>query len=163
MLTLASLAKRFGTRTLFAEAAFTILRGDRFGLVGANGAGKTTLFRIILGEDSADDGTLTWQRGTTVGFLPQESTPAGDETILQLATSPAAVGPRAREEAADRPRRGSLSNPRGRIIRSSHAPNRSSPASGFARATITGPPARSPAAGSCAPTSRACSSNHRTC
>jgi ATP-binding cassette subfamily F protein 3 len=95
MLTLANLAKRFGTRTLFAEVAFTILRGDRFGLVGANGAGKTTLFRIILGEDSAEEGTLTWQRGTTVGFLPQESTPAGDETILQLATTPAAVGPRA--------------------------------------------------------------------
>jgi ATP-binding cassette subfamily F protein 3 len=94
MLTVASLAKHFGTRTLFAEVAFTILRGDRFGLVGANGAGKTTLFRIILGEDTPEEGTLTWQRGTTVGFLPQESMPAGEETILQLAMSPAAVGSR---------------------------------------------------------------------
>jgi len=96
MLTLASIAKRFGTRTLFADVAFTILRGDRFGLVGANGTGKTTLFRLILGEDSADEGTLTWQRGTTVGFLPQENMPVGDETVLQLATSPAVAGPRAR-------------------------------------------------------------------
>ena len=85
MLTLAGIAKRFGTRTLFAEVAFTILRGDRFGLVGANGTGKTTLFRIILGEDSADEGTLTWQRGSTVGHLAQETAPAGDETILQIA------------------------------------------------------------------------------
>jgi ATP-binding cassette subfamily F protein 3 len=98
MLTLANIAKRFGTRTLFADVAFTILRGDRFGLVGANGTGKTTLFRLILGEDSADEGTLTWQRGTTVGFLPQENMPVGDETVLQLATSPAAVGPRARAQ-----------------------------------------------------------------
>jgi ATP-binding cassette subfamily F protein 3 len=96
MLTLASIAKRFGTRTLFADVAFTILRGDRFGLVGANGTGKTTLFRLVLGEDTADEGTLTWQRGTTVGFLPQENMPVGDETVLQLATSPAAVVPRAR-------------------------------------------------------------------
>ncbi len=103
MLTLANIAKHFGTRTLFSEVAFTILSGDRFGLVGANGAGKTTLFRIILGEDSAEAGTLTWQRGTTVGFLPQESTPAGDETILQLAMSPAAVGPRTRKNETDGP------------------------------------------------------------
>ena len=96
MLTVADLAKRFGTRTLFAEAAFTIQRGDRFGLVGANGTGKTTLFRILLGQDSADGGTLTWQRGTTVGYLPQESMPAGEATILQIATGqaePAAATP----------------------------------------------------------------------
>ncbi|MDD2763266.1 MAG: ABC-F family ATP-binding cassette domain-containing protein [Opitutaceae bacterium] len=86
MLTLAGIAKHFGPRTLFEDVAFTIQRGDRCGLVGANGAGKSTLFRIILGEDSADEGTLTWQRGSTIGFLPQESAPAGDETILQIAT-----------------------------------------------------------------------------
>jgi ATP-binding cassette subfamily F protein 3 len=101
MLTLANIAKHFGTRTLFSEVAFTILRGDRLGLVGANGAGKTTLFRLILGEDSPDEGTLTWQRGSTVGFLPQESTPAGEETILQLAMSPATSGPRTRREDPD--------------------------------------------------------------
>jgi ATP-binding cassette, subfamily F, member 3 len=103
MLTLATIAKHFGTRTLFSEVAFTILRGDRFGLVGANGAGKTTLFRIILGEDSPDEGTLTWQRGTTVGFLPQESMPAGEETILQLAMSPATASPRSRREDLEEP------------------------------------------------------------
>jgi ATP-binding cassette subfamily F protein 3 len=103
MLTLASIAKRFGTRTLFADVSFTILRGDRFGLVGANGTGKTTLFRLILGEDSADEGTLTWQRGTTVGSLPQENMPVGEETVLQLATSPAVVSPRARTQEETRP------------------------------------------------------------
>ena len=101
MLTLAGIAKRHGIRTLFSEVGFTVLRGDRCGLVGANGAGKTTLFRIILGDDAADEGTLTWQRGTTIGFLPQENAPAGDETILQLATAPAAVGARTPAAAPD--------------------------------------------------------------
>jgi ATP-binding cassette subfamily F protein 3 len=99
MLTLADIARRFGPRTLFAEVGFTILRGDRFGLVGANGTGKTTLFRIILGQDAADAGTLTWQRGTTVGFLPQENAPAGDETILQIATGHGVPGSAGHERA----------------------------------------------------------------
>ena len=89
--------------TLFAFVLVSILQGDRFGLVGANGAGKTTLFRIILGEDSPDEGTLTWQRGTTVGFLPQESMPAGEETILQLAMTPASTGPRTTAADPDAP------------------------------------------------------------
>ena len=146
MLTLASIAKRFGTRTLFADVAFTILRGDRFGLVGANGTGKTTLFRLILGEDSADEGTLTWQRGTTVGFLPQENMPVGEETVLQLVTSPAAVGPRdrARTMPAPGPRRRST---RSKTTAWSPGPSRSWRALASARATTTAPPGRFPAAG----------------
>ena len=101
MLTLADIAKRHGTRTLFAEVGFTILRGDRCGLVGANGAGKTTLFRIVLGEDTADEGTLTWQRGTTIGYLPQENAPGGEETILQLATTAAVTGTRGSGDGDD--------------------------------------------------------------
>lgn len=62
-------------------------RGDRIGLVGVNGAGKTTLFSLILGQDSPDEGSVSLQRGATVGFLPQESAPAGDETVLDLATA----------------------------------------------------------------------------
>jgi ATP-binding cassette subfamily F protein 3 len=56
-------------------------------LVGPNGAGKSTLFSLILGNESPDGGTLSFQRGVTVGFLPQESAPAGDETVLELATT----------------------------------------------------------------------------
>ncbi|MFA5264823.1 MAG: ABC-F family ATP-binding cassette domain-containing protein, partial [Opitutaceae bacterium] len=62
-----------------------IQRTDRLGLVGPNGAGKSTLFNLILGEESADAGTITWERGADFGFLPQQSEPAGDETILQIA------------------------------------------------------------------------------
>jgi ATP-binding cassette subfamily F protein 3 len=85
MLTLADIAKSYGTRTLFREVSLFVSRTDRYGLVGPNGAGKSTLFRLILGEESPDEGTLTWERGADYGFLPQETAPAGDETILQLA------------------------------------------------------------------------------
>ena len=85
MLTLSQLSKSFGGRTLFTDVALQINREDRIGLVGPNGAGKSTLFSLILGEASPDDGKVTLEKNVTMGFLPQESAPAGDETILELA------------------------------------------------------------------------------
>jgi len=87
MLTIANISKSYGPRTLFAEVSLNIARTDRLGLVGANGAGKSTLFNIILGKDQPDEGLIEWERGANFGFLPQESAPVGDETILQIATS----------------------------------------------------------------------------
>jgi ATP-binding cassette subfamily F protein 3 len=85
MLTIADVSKSYGTRTLFSDVSLFVSRTDRYGLVGPNGAGKSTLFKLILNEEAPDDGTLTWERGADFGFLPQETAPAGDETILQLA------------------------------------------------------------------------------
>ena len=87
MLTLADVSKSYGTRTLFSDVSLFIARTDRLGLVGPNGAGKSTLFNLILGEEKADTGTIEWERGADFGFLPQESAPAGDETVLHIATS----------------------------------------------------------------------------
>jgi ATP-binding cassette subfamily F protein 3 len=87
MLTLSDIAKSYGSRTLFSEISLFIARTDRYGLVGPNGAGKSTLFNLILGREAADEGTIEWERGADFGFLPQESAPAGDETILHIATS----------------------------------------------------------------------------
>ena len=87
MLTLADVSKSYGTRELFRDVSLFIARTDRLGLVGPNGAGKSTLFNLILGEEKADTGTIEWERGADFGFLPQESAPAGDESILHIATS----------------------------------------------------------------------------
>jgi ATP-binding cassette subfamily F protein 3 len=86
MLSVSAVTKSFAGRVLFENASIQVNRGDRIGLVGPNGAGKTTLFSLILGNDEPDLGSVSLQRGSTLGFLPQESAPAGDETILDLAT-----------------------------------------------------------------------------
>lgn len=87
MLTVSQLTKSYGGRVLFEDASLQINADDRIGLIGANGAGKSTLFSLILKENSPDAGSVTMQRGSNIGFLPQESAPSGDETILELATS----------------------------------------------------------------------------
>src|SRR4051812_30411015 len=87
MLTLADVAKSYGTRELFSDVSLFVARTDRFGLVGPNGAGKSTLFNLILGEEQADEGTIEWERGADFGYLPQESAPVGEESIISIATS----------------------------------------------------------------------------
>ena len=85
MLTVAGLSKAFGGRVLFDDVSLTLQSGERVGLVGPNGAGKSTLLKIILGQESPDAGEVTFIRGTRFGYLPQESEPAGNETVLDVA------------------------------------------------------------------------------
>ena len=87
MLSIKSISKSYAGRTLFSGASLQINRRDRIGVVGPNGAGKSTLFSIILKETSPDSGEISIEKGAKVGFLPQESAPTGDETVLELACS----------------------------------------------------------------------------
>jgi ATP-binding cassette subfamily F protein 3 len=87
MLTLADVAKSYGTRELFSDISLFVARTDRLGLVGPNGAGKSTLFNLILGEETPNKGVIEWERGADFGFLPQESAPVGDETVIEIATN----------------------------------------------------------------------------
>jgi ATP-binding cassette subfamily F protein 3 len=85
MLTVSQLSKSFAGRALFEDVSLQVNRGDRIGLVGPNGAGKSTLFSLLLGEASPDNGTIAFEKNATIGFLPQETAAAGDETVLELA------------------------------------------------------------------------------
>ena len=87
VLTLSGITKAHGERVLFADATVQVNREDRIGLVGPNGAGKTTLFSIILGNESADEGKISCERGINIGYLPQENAPVGDETVIELAAA----------------------------------------------------------------------------
>ncbi|MFN0125933.1 MAG: ABC-F family ATP-binding cassette domain-containing protein [Verrucomicrobiales bacterium] len=92
MLTVSDIAKAYAGRILFQNVSLQINRGDRLALVGPNGAGKTTLFSIILGENTPDDGRISWEKGVRIGFLPQESAPVGEESVMQLATGVGGTG-----------------------------------------------------------------------
>src|SRR5258708_8642780 len=85
MLTISQVSKSFGARTLFSDVSLQVNRGNRIGLIGPNGAGKSTLFSLILGQASQDEGIIALQKSARIGYLPQESLPAGKKTILELA------------------------------------------------------------------------------
>ena len=87
MIILSNISKAYGPKTLFSDVSMKLVRGEKLGLVGPNGAGKTTLFSIILGELEEDSGKVELERGKRIGFLPQESAPTQDETVLELATA----------------------------------------------------------------------------
>src|SRR5262249_43377339 len=85
MLTVSQLSKSFSGRKLFEDVSLQVNRGDRIGLVGPNGVGKSTLFSLLLGETPPDTGTIAIEKNAAIGFLPQETAAARDETVLELA------------------------------------------------------------------------------
>ena len=73
MLQITQLTKTYGLNPILHDINFTLNSGDRFGLVGINGTGKSTLIRIIMGEETADKGSVSFFRNEylQIGYLPQ--------------------------------------------------------------------------------------------
>ncbi len=72
MIRLENISKQNGKQIVFIEASAVLLRGEKIGLVGPNGAGKTTLFRMIIGEEQADEGQVSVDRGISIGYFRQD-------------------------------------------------------------------------------------------
>lgn len=71
VLSIKSLSKGFGGRTLFDHVDLEVEGGERIALLGDNGAGKSTLIKIIMGEEEPDGGKLRKGPTVKVGYLPQ--------------------------------------------------------------------------------------------
>jgi len=81
ILNVQDLHKRYGAKPILNGVSLALNHGERAVLVGENGIGKTTLARILLGQESADQGVIRYAKGTIVGYLPQDVTAAEDITI----------------------------------------------------------------------------------
>ena len=66
-----NLGKGYGDRVLINDLSFTLPRGGIVGVVGPNGAGKTTLFRMIMGQEAPDRGTLRIGETVKLGYVDQ--------------------------------------------------------------------------------------------
>jgi ATP-binding cassette subfamily F protein 3 len=72
MIQLSSAGKHFGSKTLFEGLNWVVGNGERVGLVGGNGTGKSTLLKMLAGLESPDEGDISFVKGTTTGYLPQD-------------------------------------------------------------------------------------------
>ena len=66
------LRKAFGDKLLIDDLTFSLPRAGIVGIIGANGAGKTTLFRMILGQEPADHGSITIGDTVQLSYVDQE-------------------------------------------------------------------------------------------
>ena len=85
MISLTRVSKQYGRQLLFVDASFQLNAGEKVGLVGPNGSGKTTLFRLITGEEVADEGDVTIPRKLTIGYFRQDVEEMAGRSVLDEA------------------------------------------------------------------------------
>ena len=66
-----SISKSYGIKTLFEDVTFGIEKGDKTALIATNGSGKSTMLKILVGKESPDSGTITYANDLKIGYLEQ--------------------------------------------------------------------------------------------
>jgi len=79
-------AKAYGDHLLVEEMSFRLPPGGIVGVIGPNGAGKTTLFRMIIGDEKPDSGTVRVGETVKLGYVDQNRTLDGEKTIFEEIT-----------------------------------------------------------------------------
>src|SRR5579883_2803440 len=82
MIQLSGAGKRFGHKLLFENCDWLITPKERAGQEGAKGEGKPTLLKINDGMEPLDYGTMTFMKGITQGYLPQDGLTLSGRTIF---------------------------------------------------------------------------------
>ncbi len=82
MISFNKICKQYGKQLIFVDASFQLNPGEKAGLVGPNGAGKTTLFRMIVGEESPDDGEVSVPKKITIGYFRQDIEEMSGRSVL---------------------------------------------------------------------------------
>ena len=92
MIRLDQISKQHGPQILFIDASAAIFRGEKIGLVGPNGAGKSTVFRMIMREETPDDGQISIERNLSIGYFSQDvGEMAGRPVVAEVMAGAGAV------------------------------------------------------------------------
>jgi len=76
------LSKEYSGQKIFSDLSFTVSERQKIGVIGRNGAGKSTIFKIITGEEEADDGKILIHADTNIGYLKQNEDWQENENAL---------------------------------------------------------------------------------
>ena len=74
----------YGTQAILNNVSFSINSGEKVGVVGQNGAGKTTLFNLIRGAEMQDNGSISVESKSGLGYLPQIIAESDDEKKMTV-------------------------------------------------------------------------------
>src|SRR5580693_4941164 len=85
MISFSNINKQYGKQLLFVDASFQLNPGEKVGLVGPNGAGKTTLFRMVVGEETPDEGAVSVPKKLTIGYFRQDVEEMQGRSVLDEA------------------------------------------------------------------------------
>ena len=85
MIALSNINKQYGRQLVFVDTSFQLNPGEKVGLTGPNGAGKTTLFRMIVGEESPDEGDVRCQSGSQSAYFRQDVEEMSGRPVLDEA------------------------------------------------------------------------------
>jgi len=85
LIAFSNISKQYGKQILFVDASFQLNPGDKVGLVGPNGSGKTTLFRMVVGEESPDDGDVSVPKRMSVGYFRQDIEEMSGRSVIDEA------------------------------------------------------------------------------
>src|SRR6266498_785670 len=85
MISFSRISKQHGRQILFVDASFQLNPGEKVGLVGPNGSGKTTLFRMIVGEESPDEGDVSVPKKLTIGYFRQDVEELSGRSVIDEA------------------------------------------------------------------------------
>src|SRR6266436_2608883 len=85
MISLTHVSKQYGRQVLFVDTSFQLNPGEKVGLVGPNGSGKTTMFRMIVGEEVADEGEVSVPKKLTIGYFRQDVEEMSGRSVLDEA------------------------------------------------------------------------------
>ena len=79
-----NLSKSYGDRLLFESLSFNLPRGGIVGVIGPNGAGKTTLFKLIVGKEKPDAGSIRVGETVKIGYVDQDRALDGSKTVWEM-------------------------------------------------------------------------------
>jgi len=82
MIQLQGAGKRYGHKLLFENCDWLITPRERTGLVGANGTGKSTILKILCGMETLDYGSVSFAKGISQGYLPQDGLTLSGRTVF---------------------------------------------------------------------------------
>ena len=87
ILSVTGLTHSFGSREIFNDVSFRLLKGEHIGFIGANGEGKSTFMNVVTNKLMPDEGKIEWAKNVRVGYLDQHTVLEKGMTVKDVLAS----------------------------------------------------------------------------